>query len=76
MNTALLPAGSDVRSTLSELMASPSGSETLTTRVSGWVSFTAAVAAAVTTGARSTFATETLVLAEPDSVFAAVNVTA
>ena len=72
---ALLPTGSAVRSVVSELTASPSGSATSTVSVSCWPSFTETVAAALTAGARSTFVTEMLVVADAVSAFCAVNVT-
>ncbi len=57
-------------------IASPSGSLTVTMIVKGEFSGTVAVAGAVTTGARSTLVTVMFVVAEPESAFAAVNVTA
>ena len=60
---------------VNEEMASPSGSDAVTLTASNWFSNTETVAGAVTTGARSAGVTVMVVLAEPESAFAAVNVT-
>src|SRR5687767_9587159 len=57
------------------VMASPSGSEAVTTKVISVFSAPEAVAGATTTGARSTLVTVIVVDAEPLSAFEAVNVT-
>jgi hypothetical protein len=69
------PAVMAVPEAVSEAMASPSGSAAVTLTVRSEFSFTEAVAGAETTGARSTLFTVIAVDAEPESVFAAVNVT-
>src|ERR1700741_4395021 len=61
---------------VSEVMALPSASAAVTLTVRSEFSFTEAVAGAVTVGALSTLLTVIAVDAEPESVFAAVNVAA
>ena len=60
---------------MSDVIASPSGSEAVTETVSRLPACTVAVAGAVTAGARSTSVTVIAVVAEPESTLAAVNVT-
>ena len=67
------PAGSAEAVRL--VIASPSGSDAVTTKVISVFSAPVAVAGAVTTGARSTLVTVMTVVAEPESVFVAVKVT-
>ena len=67
------PAGKPVAVRL--VIVSPSGSEAVTVKVISGFSAPVTVAGAVTTGARSTLVTVMLVVAEPESVFVAVNVT-
>ena len=71
VNVAPLGSGDAV----SELIASPSGSEAVTENVRSAPSDPVDVAGAVTVGARSTFAIVIAVDAWPDMVFEAVNVT-
>src|SRR5438552_13862946 len=75
VNTALLPDGSPVRSAASVVIASPSGSDTVTATVTCWPTMVDAAAGAVTIGARSVFVIVITVTALPDRVFEAVNVT-
>src|SRR5262249_3492565 len=71
MNVA--PGGSP--DAVSDAMASRSASEAVTVKLSGTPTAALCEAGATTTGARSTFATEIDVLAEPLRTFAPVNVT-
>ena len=61
--------------TVREVMASPSGSEAVTLRVSRLFSLPLALDGALTTGARSLFAIVILVVVDPESAFDAVKVT-
>ena len=70
---ALWPAGSTTRLALSELIASPSGSEADTTKLISVDSLPPAVGVTVTTAARSTFETVIALEPEPDWLFDAVN---
>jgi hypothetical protein len=69
------PAVMAVPVAVSEVIASPSGSEAVTLTVSSAPSAPVAVAGAVTTGARSTLVTVIAVVPEPERAFDAVNVT-
>jgi glucosamine 6-phosphate synthetase-like amidotransferase/phosphosugar isomerase protein len=73
VNTA--PAVMAVPVAVRLVMASPSGSTADTVKVISVFSAPEAVAGAVTTGARSTLVTVTVVDAEPLRAFEAVNVT-
>ena len=70
-----LPVVAGEEAAVSELIASPSGSFTVTLKLMFVFSFPDAVAGAVTAGARSTLVTVTWVDDEAESVFVAVNVT-
>ena len=75
-NDAWFPGGSADRSAASPEIGSPSGSDAVTVTVTVLPSSIGTVAGAVTTGARSTFATAIEVVAVPENAFAAVNATA
>jgi hypothetical protein len=70
------PAVMAVPVAVSEVIASPSGSDADTVKVISVFSAPETVAGAVTTGARSTLVTVMFVVAEPLNAFDAVNVTA
>jgi hypothetical protein len=71
----VLPVVAGVLTSVRDVIAWPSGSVAVTVTVSGLPDTPEAVDGAVTTGARSTLFTVTVVAAEPESVFVAVTVT-
>jgi hypothetical protein len=74
-NVAPWPSGRRERSAVSAAIGSPSGSEAVTTNDSVAASAPAGAGGALTTGARSAFATVIVVVAWVDCPLAAVNVT-
>ena len=76
VNTALCPAGSPVRSAVSEVIASPSGSEAVMPSESGVFSAAALAAGAVSTGAPSMWPIDVTVTDfEPVCPVASITVT-
>jgi hypothetical protein len=70
----VLPVVAGEEAAVKDVMALPSGSDAVTVKLRRTPSFTDCVAGAVTTGARSPTDTVSVVVAEPESVFDAVNV--
>jgi hypothetical protein len=71
----VLPVVAGVLTSVSVVSAWPSGSAAVTVTVPATLLVKVAVAGAVTTGARSTLFTVTVVAAEPERAFVAVTVT-
>jgi hypothetical protein len=71
----VLPVVAGEEAAVNEVIAWPSGSTAVTVKLINSFSLPRTVAGAVTTGARSTLFTVIVVVAVPESAFAAVNVT-
>jgi hypothetical protein len=70
----VLPVVAGEEAAVKDVIALPSGSDAVTVNVRVLPSFTVCVAGAETVGARSPAVTMSVVVAEPESVFVAVNV--